>query len=35
MAINNCLFYPTSENLFGFLFCCVLAMLSANLSNYT
>jgi len=35
MAISNCLFSPTSENLCGFSVWGVLAKLSANPRNYS
>jgi hypothetical protein len=35
MAINNCLFLPTSENPQGFSVWCVLTKLSANLRATT
>ena len=35
MAINNCLFSPTSENPRGFSVWCILAKLSANSRNYS
>ena len=35
MAISNCVFSPTSENLHGFSTWCVLATLTANPRNYS
>jgi hypothetical protein len=35
MAISNCLFSSTSENLREFSVWCVLSKLSANPSNYS
>ena len=35
MAISNCLFSPTSENLYRFSAWCVLAKLSAKPRNYS